>query len=515
MKWTRKILIVLFSLVLLVVLLNIGLNFWVNHQLPKIINRENDSRYSITYEKIEVSLFRSTIIANNVVVVPKEALNDSVNKDGIYGRVRSIEVRSFKIWDVLFNDKIKAKSITIDQPKVIIYKKNQKTNIKESVVGPFDKIIAVSDIFLNDGDLKIFNSKDSKPVLNVQNIDAQLDGIVVDETILEAKIPFQFSNYDFSCDSVKYHSNSFYDITIDNIKSTKSELNISKFEMLPTLSRADFVSAIDKEKDQYTLICKSIKVAQTDWGFKEDDFFFHCNSVNLDEASANIYRSKEPTDDLSKKHLYNKLLREMKFDLKVDTLKIRNSRVEYEEEKSFDLGAGKLTFSRFNLTATSINSGFKKSKLPDVKIKVDCQFMKASPLKVDWKFNVMDKSDGFNIKGTLTNFDTESMIPFTKPYTNVTTDGMMDEIYFNFTGNDRKASGEFAVKYDDLKFTIYKKDDRKKKNKLLTFVSRIFVKKDTNDKVKDADVELERIQEKSFYNFLWRSIAEGLKKILI
>jgi hypothetical protein len=41
------------------------------------------------------------------------------------------------------------------------------------------------------------------------------------------------------------------------------------------------------------------------------------------------------------------------------------------------------------------------------------------------------------------------------------------------------------------------------------------VKNDSKEKAKTADVELERIQEKSFYNFLWRSIAESLKKILM
>jgi len=91
----------------------------------------------------------------------------------------------------------------------------------------------------------------------------------------------------------------------------------------------------------------------------------------------------------------------------------------------------------------------------------------------------------------------------------------MDEVHFNFTGNDRHAAGDFAVKYDDLKLVVYKKDNRKKKSKLLTFMASIFVKKDTKDKVKDAHIEVERIPEKSFYNLLWRSVAEGLKKILV
>ncbi|UPT69285.1 MAG: hypothetical protein M0D53_08595 [Flavobacterium sp. JAD_PAG50586_2] len=141
--------------------------------------------------------------------------------------------------------------------------------------------------------------------------------------------------------------------------------------------------------------------------------------------------------------------------------------------------------------------------------------MNDCPFDVNWKLNVMDKADGFNINGRLTSFDASKIIPFSKPYINVTTKGTLDEVRFNFTGNDNISSGTFAVEYDDLKFTIYKKDNPKKKNKLLTFVAKIFVKKDTKDKLKSTDIEVKRIPEKSFYNLLWRSVQEGLKKILV
>jgi len=515
MKWHRKILIILCSVVVIIIVVNIGLKLWVNYQLPKIINRENDSAYLITYKNIDISLFKSKIIVSKVLVVPKYSLKSKLNKDGIYGRAKTIEIKNFDVSDVLFGDKIKARSIIIEHPIVIFYKEERKSNSRELLFGSFDKIISVSDVFLIKGDLKIIHAKSNQLILGVQNITAQLEGIFIDEKIVEDKIPLHFGDYALSCDSIRYHPNSFYNIKIAKIQASKSDLNIDKFEMIPIYSRREFVSKIDTEKDMYTLLCKSIKASKMKWGYFEEQFFFHSEALSLDEAAANIYRSKEPADDLSKKHLYNKLLRDLKFDLKIDTLKISNSIIEYEEEKSFELGAGKLTFNRFNLLATSICSGFKKHKLPEIKIKVNCRFMNASPLNVDWRFNVMDKSDNFNISGKLTNFDTASMAPFYKSHINVTTEGIMDEVSFNFAGNDKAVSGEFAVKYDDLKFTIYKKNDRKKKNKLLTFVSRIFIKKDTNGKIKGAQVELERIPEKSFYNFLWRSVAEGLKKILV
>lgn len=515
MKWHWKVLIGFGGLMLFAILVDIGLDIWIKSQLPKIINNKNDSAYFITYKKVDVSLWRGHINTEEIVIVPKAALKDSINKSGIYGKVKTVEVDNFNIWSLLFKNKLKAKSITIEQPHVLIYQKDTKENVKNSVVVPFEKIITVTDIYLNHGDLKIINTTNNKAVLSVANMNLNLDEIVITDQTLDQKIPFEFSNYKLTCDSIYYHPNEFYHIKTNTLISTKSELKIAKFQMLPTYSRREFTSKIPTEKDSYTLLCDSVSVTKIDWGFKADDFFFHCNAIDLNHIAANIYRSKEPADDLTKKILYNKLLRDMKFDLKVDTLKIRNSLVEYEEEKLFELGAGKVIFNSFNLTATSIYSGFKRKQIPDLNIKVNCKFMNASPLNVNWKLNVMDQTEGFNIQGSMTNFNAENMVIFTKPYLNVTAKGMLDQVYFNFSGNDKTMSGKFGVEYDDLNFTVYKKDDHKKKNKLLTFVAKIFVKKDTKDKIKDADIKIDRIPEKSFYNFLWRGIAEGLIKILV
>jgi len=520
MKWYSKIAIGIGALLLLILILNVGFNLWIKYQLPKIISEQNDSPYAISYKNLEVSFWDSNIKADQIVIVPKAAVKDSVTKAGIYAKVHSLEIKDFKIWSTLFSNKIKARSITVTQPEVILYKANEKAinhskSIRSDVVAPFEKIIAVSDVYLQHGDLKIIYVKNNTALLNVSNINLQLDGIVINESVLAEKIPFHFKNYMLNCDSLYYRPSEFYHIRTKRISTSKNTLKIAGFEMIPEYSRREFVKKIAAEKDIYTLQSKSVAIHKMDWGFNANDFFFHADAITLDNLAANIYRSKMPTDDLTKKYLYNKLLRDLKLDLKVDTLKIRNSILEYEEEKSFDKGAGKLTFSKFNLTATNIRSGFKQKKLADLKIKIKCRFMNTSPLDVNWRFNVMDKTDGFNINGTILNFDAEKIVPFTKPYMNVATKGILNEVHFNFTGNDVRTAGHFSVKYDDLKVTVFQKDNREKKNKVLSAIGNLLIKDDTKNRLKDADVALERIPEKSFFNFLWRSIAEGLKKILI
>ncbi|TGD57327.1 hypothetical protein [Flavobacterium humi] len=521
MKWVKKILISVLVLFLAAILLDLGLDYWVSVRLPKLINDQNNSPYSITYKNLDISLLKNTILAENIMLCPKAALNDTVIKKGIYAKIGVVDIKGVKIWDLVFRSKIKAENITITKPEVILYKQNENAinnpkSIRSDVVAPFGKIIVVPDIYLNRGDIKIINIKNDKIILNVANISVKLKNVAITDKLLEHKIPFAYQNYTFRCDSLYYRPNAFYHIKSGQIETSDTGLLLEKFTMTPQYNRADFVKRMPKERDIYTLNASTIRFEKMRWGFdKEEQFFFHAGAILINRANANIYRPKMPPDDLRKKPLYNKLLREMPFDLAIDTLKIQNSVLEYEEEKTSERGPGLISFNHFNLNARHLNSGFQKKKLPDVAIAIRCRFMNISPMKVNWSLNVLDKTDGFRIKGNIRKLPADRLAPFIKPYINVTAKGMLDIVYFDFTGNDKTSGGHFGIDYDDLKFTVYREKKPEKKNKLLTAIARIFVKKDTDEKIKDTEVAVERIPEKSFYNLFWRSIEEGLKKILI
>lgn len=141
--------------------------------------------------------------------------------------------------------------------------------------------------------------------------------------------------------------------------------------------------------------------------------------------------------------------------------------------------------------------------------------MKNSALDVDWKFNILDKSDRFNIKGTIANFDLKAMQSFTKPYMNASFDGTFKKYAFDIWGNDFNSKGNASLLYDNLDVTFYKKKEPHTKSKIKSTVANWIVKKDSDQEAKKCTMDLERIQEKSFYNFLWRNVAESLKKILI
>lgn len=516
----KKAGIVVAGIIALLAILSIGANWYIDTKLPRLISDKNETPYHIQYKELDISLFSKTIVARGITIIPKEREKDSLSKNGIFASVERVTIDNFALFPLLFGNKIEASTITVHQPKVTLFKDNDKTinntkSISSRVVEPFQKIIKVDDINLDNGSFKIINLKNNKTLFSAQNVTVQLDDIKISDKTLKEKIPFTYKKYVFSCDSLFYKTDDLYYIKSDRINTTNIGLEMSNFSMVSALNRHQFVNSLAKEKDLYTLKAERIAIENMDWGFKDENLFFKTNLISIEQANANIYRSKMPQDDLSVKPLYNKLLRELPFEMKVDTLKITNSRLVYEEEKSFDKGAGKLEFTSFNLQATNLYSGFQQTKLPDVVIAIDCKFMKTSPMKVNWSFNVLDKSDSFKISGRILNFETGRLAVFTKPYLNATTKGTFDQVYFNFAGNNNTAGGDFALKYHDLKVKLYQKKNRDKESKLKSWIGNLLLSDDSEGELIEHEVSVERIKEKSFFNYFWRCMAEGLKKTLI
>lgn len=516
----KKIVIVVFGLIILIITLNYGLIFWLKKQVPKIIAEKNPTSYAITYSDLQINLLSKNIKASRLTISPKRRSQDSLKKIGIYAKIGSVEINEFKIWDVLFNNRIKARSIIIATPEVILYKKtqhaiNNSKSLGTEVVKPFEEIIMVSNIALNKGSLKIIYTKTNKPILSVVNLSLNIDGIVITDNLLQKKIPFSYQGYTIKTDSIYYRVNDNYHLKVQNFQASTKNLIVKKFELLPEYSRREFVEKLDQEKDLFTLKSEFIKINTINWGFKDDKIFFNANSVVIDQLSANIYRNKLPADNLSRKPFYSKLLRDLQFPLKVDTLAIRNSILVYEEEINFHKGPGILTFNNFNLKATHIQSGYQQKKLADVSIDIRCKFMKKSPFKLNWRFNVLDKQDHFTVHGIVSNLNTEHLSQFTKPYINVTTIGTFDELKFTIKGNNLNSYENASLQYHGLKVTLYRKGAPEKKNKLKSALVNLIVKNDSNGKIIHTEANVERIPEKSFFNFLWLNIAAILKQILI
>ena len=88
MKISKKILIILGSIFLLLVLLDVGLNAYIKNKLPELLNSKEDAAFHISYKDADFSLLKRRISANEIKIIPTEALKNPKFKKGIYAEVK-------------------------------------------------------------------------------------------------------------------------------------------------------------------------------------------------------------------------------------------------------------------------------------------------------------------------------------------------------------------------------------------------------------------------------------------
>lgn len=496
----------------LLLAVNFGANYWVRKKLPGIIQGEKDFPYNISYEDMDLNLLSGSFTMHNMFIAPKDSIAVAV-KNGVFGKVGSLQVRGLKLWQLYRHNRIIVSSITITKPEVIMYHRDKKYSVESDLEKPFRQVVQTREVTIREGNFRMLD-KDMNPRIKAANISLDIFNIRVDSATVDDKIPVRYRDYRMSCDSLFYNAGVHYNIALNHITTTDSTIVADKLRLIPKQTRVQYTRMIDKEKDQYNISIKKIEVPKADWGFFRDTLYVHAGEAVLDGVNANVYRSKEPADDPTRKKLYSELLRNMKFDLKLEKLKIKNSSVTYEEQLTFARPAAKLRLTRLFATVHNLYSPINKTRVPQTAIDVECLFMQHAPLTVHWTFNTMNTTDAFTIQGVLRNVSSEKVNPVSKPLMNAETNGDIKEVRFTLNGNREGGSGPFAIHYDDLKVDIYKKDG-KKKNKLMTALGNLVVKNDTNGGLKETQITVARSKDKSVFNFLWKFLQEGLKQTVL
>lgn len=378
----------------------------------------------------------------------------------------------------------------------------------------FNDYIRVKKLSLLNGELSVIPYKKKEPNLRLKDIQLRFNDIEVDPKTIQDPIPFAYKNVLLRSSSLDFDMSSVYHLTTGNLEFNNGNLQVNKVAMKPKLSRKNFNAQLKVQSDLYTVSVDKVSGNGIKWGIsQQNDFYLNSAFMKLDRMHANIYRSLVPPDDLRKKTMFSQKLREMKFGLGINKLQIANSVLEYEEETAKSIGTGKLTFSNIQTTINNVNSGYKKRTLPDVVVNWRSQFMNGD-LQAKWSFNPMNRAEKFNIQGSISQLPAKNLDPFLVPYLKASAEGKFNKITFNFNGNDKVASGDFGIHYQNLKVSLLRDDGSKRK--FLSAIGNIAVKKDSRGEMKNEKVEnIVRKQDKSFFNFFLACILDGLKQTLL
>jgi hypothetical protein len=330
---------------------------------------------------------------------------------------------------------------------------------------------------------------------------------------LEGTLPFVYNGVEIESDSIFYELDEAQNITLKNLKLKDRNLAVKDFRIIPKYEKAEFDRRISVEKDRFELDLNSFKINGLDWEVKNDSLYLLAPVTHISGADFKVYRNKLLPDDISIKPLYSQVIRELGAKIKFDSIYIESSQMEYEEKSADSRPPGKVGF--YNVRAEMVNIsniGMKLNDFPKTKIHLETRFMNEANLMLNWEFDVRNIEDDFKVSGNLKSISAQAMNSFLTPAINLEVEGEIESTYFNFQGNKYKANGDMRLKYNNFRVEVLKKDGNGK-NKFLTGIANLLVKKEANSKkLEIKGVEAVRDRTKSFWNFLWLFIRNGALK---
>ena len=405
---------------------------------------------------------------------------------------------------------IKLDGIEVNNPSVQITSatKNKKKNQKASTPPPF--IAHIGFIRINNG--KVSQKKQNIEKLAVGKLDIKVDKVFSNTELFKKDIPFKTEKNYVNAKNIRLDAGKYYYLKVAEIKSTGKNTDISEFNYLPKYSRAGFSKVIAKESDLYTIKVKKINI-------KDDNTQLGKNSsidlskISIDGLHCNIYHDLAPPDDIAVRYLFSKKLRDVKIPLFIKEISIKNSDLEYEEDAEKSNIPGKLTFNNFQAQITNVNNAKIKGRPTVINTDASFDFYGKAETKVNWKFDVKDLADKFTIKGDVQKLSADNVNLFVRPYLNITLDGNIDYLKFDYYGSQDGIAGKFYFKYNDMYVNFLNKKGNERK--FLNTIANWFVKNESKGEPGHVVIDKKREPERSFFSMLWQGIMEGLKKYLI
>jgi len=491
--------------VLIVLLIGfISAHFIAKNKIRGVLKKEE--KKGLTYDDFRINLLMGSANMSSVAYPFDDNKIEAAD----------IRISGLSYFDLLSKDEIRIKKISIEGPKTFLNQKEEKDESEDNSSGDsdLDKEITVEEVEIKNGSILIKENK--LTILNLKEYDLNIRDIKVTKETLKNNIPFEYGEYNIQGKDLDYHLNQLQNILVADFSIEGDDAIFNKVHLAPNYSREEYVEVIPYEKDLMNMELEKLKLTGFQLNLAQDPQEFTASQVDMEDINLSIYRDKLVKDDPNDKKMYSRMLRELPIKLGIEKLNVRHANLSYEEVQEKTGKTGKVFFSDMNVEATDItNIGMEEKDFPTTSILINCQFMGEAPLETQWQFAVNNPSDEFTIKGSSKNIPPETLNSFFTPAFNMKAEGEnISELEFDFSGDSETAGGIYKMVYEDFEVEVL--DQEENESKLLSFLANIFVKKDNNSNKDPVEVsDVERDKKRSFWNYFWNCIFEGLKETVI
>jgi hypothetical protein len=540
-RWLKFLLITLGAITILVLVavffLNSFLTANLSGKLKDAVTKGTDSLYKLDFSKAELHIFKGAAVLYDISFTPDtnvyQQLKKQVDAPGsLYEfRVKRLEVSGAHLINVWLHKKLEVGLISVKDPEIYVAKygpnaekpKHAHQTLYQKISKTFE-FVQVNNINLSGITLTYRDKSKPKQAVSVlKHMEVQASDFLLDAT---SQNDTSRTLYCKDIDAIlKQYSgvsaDKLYQYKIGSIKlSTQtSKVDISDLNVSPIDAKNFFKKS---KSDRFTLHLDAVSLSHFDYLMYRENAGITINRVQLNKGAFQVFANpdgKLPTTDRLVT-FPNWAIRQLKINLRIDTLDIHSLDVNYSE---FKTSSGKTGTVRFEKTSGRFLNLTNDKKLllknPIARIGLSTLFMGKGKLDLNFTFNLADKDYSYGYKGHLAPMEMSVANPAVMPLGLVKiVSGNIQSLDFNINGTQRVSKGKVTFLYRDLKVDVLKKDDDKgyaKRGLISLLANTVVLKKNNPDDGKSlprvADVVFIRPKSFPFFKTIWLTLLNGLK----
>ncbi|WP_185955160.1 hypothetical protein [Solitalea koreensis] len=503
--------------------------------LKKAVLSSSKGLYHLEFEDLDirpllgkVSLLNVKLIADTNVY--KQLQREENAPQTIYTiKIEFIQIRGINQWNYFQNKTLAIENIIIHRPHVKILKNQlvvqKKNHIKKDlydIISPIFKETVVSSIKATEGSVfyELINTKSQKSYLKANNFSLLVDGLRLNKPSEEDTSRLFYS------DNIRFIVNHYQLRLPDSLNTIKfdqlqlstqdSSILVTNFNLQPRFEQYLYAKAAGKQTDRLDLKIDSSNVRGIHFRTLLFDEKLIIEQADFSGLQLYAFRDKRvPMKNEKAKVLVHELLKNTTFPILVQYATIRNSRVDYEEFAPKGISPGTIFFSSLNAQFKNITNN-ESAEQKNMLVNVSSYFMGVGELKTEFIFPISKSDHTFRVTGSLGRMDLRVVNKAVESLAMVKLKtGRVNHLDFDIKANNIRSSIKMKFLYSNLVVTVLDPETGEKKGLASTLLNALILDSDnplTGKAPRKANATFARNQQKQIFNFLWKTLYQGIKR---
>ncbi len=510
----------------------------VKAEIKAFIERSTQHLYRVEFSSLSFNLWTGSAYVSDIKFFPdtlvyKQQIEAETAPNNLYYiELEKLSIERFRPLSMIFKKEAKIKRIVFEQPNIQMF--NKQFNFNDSLppkprispyayISKFLKSLQIQEIYFQNASVKYINNNAEIPeVDSISKLNVKLKDWLIDpQSATDSSRIYLFKDVHIGLDDYRFATaDSLYYVNVKQLDFALKAglLHIKQFSLEPRYSTFVFGALAGFSRDRYIVKLNDLQVHGINLPAYISKRHFLARYVQISDGLVQVEndnRFPNKTNDKTGRFPHQ-LLQALKVKIGVDSIAVNNIDVSYGEFDRDSQQSGKITFEKTKGVLRQVgNMGTN----PLMEAQLESYVMGQGKLLVNFIFDRLDPKGAFTYQGILTNLDGRTLNQLIKPLGMLQVNrGEIKELTFDIKANADKATGSLNFKYNDLSVALMKKEagnDRLVRQRFLSFLANNLViysdNPNHNGKFTRAQINFKRKRTASFFNFIWKSLFQGVK----